>query len=357
MPDIKVLIVDDSAVVRSVLSQNLNRVPGISVVGTAIDPFSARDKIVRLKPDVITLDIEMPRMDGLTFLEKLMEHYPMPVIVLSSLAPEGSESYFRALDLGALEVISKPDSAFGQSITRQISLIAEKIKGAARTNMEARRRVAAIARSKSGTKVRRSASKAMLETTDKIVAVGASTGGTQTFRAVISSLPADCPPMVVVQHMPPIFTRSYAKGLNAASAMDVKEAQDGDGLRPGLILIAPGNYHMEVRRSGARYHVVLNQKPPVNFVRPAVDLLFSSVADYAGKNSVGVILTGMGSDGARGMMKMKKAGAETFAQDEKTSIVYGMPKAAYESGACSELVPLQNISDKILKSAQQRSYK
>lgn len=349
MENVKVLVVDDSAVVRSALLKKLDNIKGIEVVGTAIDPYMAREKIVKLKPDVLTLDIEMPRMDGLTFLEKLMNYYPLPVIILSSLAPEGSASYFKALELGALEVISKPDSAFGQSINQQITLIAEKIKAAAKTNMTARRKIASAF--KSTIKKSDYRGSAMVETTDKIVAVGASTGGTQTFRAIVSSLPSNCPPMVVVQHMPPMFTKSYAKGLNEAGQMDVKEAEEGDWLRPGLILIAPGNYHIQLQRTGARYYVTLNQRPQVFHVRPSVDVLFMSVAEYAGNNAVGVLLTGMGSDGAKGLLEMKKNGAKTIIQDEKTSIVYGMPKVAYDMGACSKTTPLDDIPSEILKMA------
>ncbi|MFH0920628.1 MAG: chemotaxis response regulator protein-glutamate methylesterase [Fibrobacterota bacterium] len=346
--NVKVLIVDDSAVVRSALSDCLSRVPGIEVVGTALDPFIARDKILSLKPDVITLDIEMPRMDGLTFLEKLMTYYPIPVIIISSLSPEGSASYFKALELGALEVISKPDSAFGQSIDKQVALIAEKIMQAAKTNMTARRNIASIAGLRQSENIKKNVRKSMIETTDKIVAVGASTGGTQTFRAILSKLPADGPPILLVQHMPPLFTKSYAESLNDFVAMEVKEAEEGDSLQQGLVLVAPGNYHVLLRRSGARYYVTLNQRPPVRHVRPSVDVLFMSVAEYAGKNAVGVLLTGMGSDGAKGLLEMKKMGAETIVQDEATSIVFGMPKAAYDLGACSSLTPLDQIAEEIL---------
>ncbi len=269
------------------------------------------------------------------------------MIVISSLAPEGSASYFKALELGALEVISKPDSAFGQSIETQVMLIAEKIKIAAKTNMEARRAVAGISGTLSSAGKKKASSKAMVETTDKIVAIGASTGGTQTFRTILSQLPADGPPMILVQHMPPIFTRTYAESLNESSNMEVKEAEEGDSLRQGLLLIAPGNYHILLRRSGARYFVTLNQRPPVCHVRPSVDVLFMSVAEYAGKNAVGVVLTGMGSDGARGLLEMKQAGAATIVQDEATSIVWGMPKAAYDIGACGSLTSLDRIAQEI----------
>jgi two-component system chemotaxis response regulator CheB len=348
---IRVLIVDDSAVVRSALSEKLSRYPGIEVVGTAIDPFMARDKILSLKPDVLTLDIEMPRMDGLTFLEKLMTYYPLPVIVISSLAPEGSASYFKALELGALEVVAKPDSAFGSGIDKQISQIAYKIRQAAQTNMEARRKVAGII-SREPRSIIKKTSHAMLQTTDKIVAIAASTGGTQTFRAIAAKLPADAPPMVLVQHMPPFFTKSYAESLNSISAMDIKEAEEGDAVLQGRILVAPGNYHMQLRRSGARYYVELNQNPPVCHVRPSADVLFHSVAEYAGRNAVGVILTGMGSDGASGLLAMKRAGASTLLQDEASCIVFGMPKAAYDVGGCDSFTPLDRIADSIIERAR-----
>ncbi|MBL8027783.1 MAG: chemotaxis response regulator protein-glutamate methylesterase [Fibrobacteres bacterium] len=348
---IRVLIVDDSAVVRSALSEKLSRYPGIEVVGTAMDPYMARDKILSLKPDVITLDIEMPRMDGLTFLEKLMSFYPLPVIVISSLAPEGSASYFKALELGALEVVAKPDSAFGSGIDRQIGQIADKIRQAAKTNMEARRKVAGII-SRDVKPAHKQTSHAMLQTTDKIVAIAASTGGTQTFRAIAAKLPADAPPMVLVQHMPPFFTKSYAESLNSISAMEIKEAEEGDAVLQGRILVAPGNFHMQLRRSGARYYVELNQNPPVCHVRPSADVLFHSVAEFAGRNAVGVVLTGMGSDGASGLLAMKKAGASAIVQDEASCIVFGMPKAAYDIGACDSFTPLDRIPESIIEKAK-----
>ncbi len=350
--NIRVLIVDDSAVVRSALADKLSKYGGIEIVGTAMDPFVARDKIIALRPDVLTLDIEMPRMDGLTFLEKLMASYPLPVIVISSLAPEGSASYFKALELGALEVVAKPDSAFGQSIDLQIGVIADKIKEAAKVNMEARRKVAGITDRTKTYSAKAKSSHAMLQTTDRIVAVAASTGGTQTFRAIAAKLPADAPPMILVQHMPPLFTRSYAESLNSVSAMDVKEAENGDAVIQGRLLVAPGNYHMQLCRSGARYFVELNQNPPVCHVRPSADVLFHSVADFAGKNAVGVVLTGMGSDGASGLYAMKMAGALTIVQDEASSIVFGMPKAAYEAGACDSFTPLERIAELIIEKAK-----
>jgi two-component system chemotaxis response regulator CheB len=349
MNDIKVLIVDDSAVIRNTLAKKLDTVPGLKVIGTAMDPFVARDKIIQLKPDVVTLDIEMPKMDGLTFLHKLMTHYPLPVVILSSLSTEGSETYFKALELGALEVLAKPDSAHGQAISTQISLLAEKIKSAARTNMSARRSLAKIIDKKEAAARQPSP---LAKITDSIVAIGASTGGTQTFRAIFQNLPANCPPMAMVQHMPPMFTKSYAESLNNEHEIEVKEAEDGDHVRAGRLLIAPGNYHMTIERQGARFYAKLNQAPYIHHVRPAADVLFMSVAQNVGKSSVGVVLTGMGADGARGLKAMRDAGAATLVQDEASCIVYGMPKAAIDAGGADKGTQLNRIAHEIIKSCK-----
>lgn len=338
---IKVLIVDDSAVVRKVFKEELSRARDIIVVGTAPDPYVARDKIVKLKPDVITLDIEMPRMDGLTFLKKLMRFYPLPVIIVSSLTRNGGRLAMEAMSLGALEVISKPSSAY--SVGEMSVQLIHKIRAVAGLKIQA------IGERKAVTDIpKRVASKAMSETTNKIIAIGASTGGTEALRAVLTKMPPNAPGILVVQHMPAQFTSSFAERLNDLSAITVKEAQNDDSVVNGRALIAPGNYHMLLKRSGARYFVNVKSGPLVHHQRPAVDVLFHSVADYAGSNAVGAILTGMGSDGAGGLLKMKEAGARTVAQDEKSCVVFGMPKEAIKLGAAEKVVPLANMTKAVL---------
>ncbi len=341
---IKVLVVDDSAVVRNILSSELSKAPGIEVVGTAMDPYVARDKIIKLKPDVVTLDVEMPRMDGLTFLRKLMRYYPIPVIVVSSLAPEGGEVALEALEIGAIDVISKPGAAY--TVGDLSAQLAEKIKGAARADMSKLR-----SRAKSAENEPPPARLSMTRTTEKVVAIGASTGGTEAIKAVLEKYPENCPGTMIVQHMPEQFTRSFAQRLNDLCASEVREAADGDRLTPGLVLIAPGNKHMVLRRSGAQYVARVKDGPYVYHQRPSVEVLFNSVAQYAGRNAVGALLTGMGTDGAKGMKAMQDAGAETIAQDEKTSVVYGMPRAAVELGAARHILPLDRIAEKIVRLA------
>jgi two-component system, chemotaxis family, protein-glutamate methylesterase/glutaminase len=336
---VKVLVVDDSAIVRKVLSEELSRERGIEVVGTAPDPYVARDKIVRLKPDVITLDIEMPRMDGLTFLKKLMRHYPMPVIIVSSLTKKGGTLAMEALSLGALEVISKPSAAY--SVGDMSVQLADKIKAVARVDV--RRNMPLTP--EEATPIRKEGpTQALSATTNKIIAIGASTGGTEAIKAVLKGMPPNSPGILVVQHMPAKFTTSFAERLNSLCAVNVKEAEDGDSVVNGRALIAPGNYHMLLRRSGARYYVEVKTGPMVHHQRPSVDVLFKSVADYAGANAVGVILTGMGADGADGLLKMREAGAGTIAQDEQSCVVFGMPKEAVKLGAAEKVLPLQHIT-------------
>ena len=339
---VRVLVVDDSAIVRQILAKELATDPDIEVVGTAPDPFVARDKIVRLKPDVLTLDIEMPRMDGLTFLRKLMKHHPMPVVVLSSLAPEGSENALQALRLGAVEVMSKPGGPY--SVEEVVFQLKDKIKAAALADV---RRLATTAGGEG--QEEELPPLPPLRTTVKIVAIGASTGGTEAIRRIIRRFPAGGPPTLIVQHMPEMFTRSFASGLDSISEMDVREARDGDHLRPGLALLAPGNKHMVLRRSGARYYVRVKDGPMVHHQRPSVDVLFHSVARYAGPNAVGVILTGMGEDGAEGLKAMHDAGAFTIAQDRDTCVVYGMPRAAVELGAVDLQLPLDAIPEAVFR--------
>jgi two-component system chemotaxis response regulator CheB len=337
---IKTLIVDDSAIVRKILSEELSRFPDIEVVGTAPDPFVARDKILKLQPEVITLDIEMPRMDGLTFLKKLMKHYPLPVIIVSSLTPKGSKLALEAMEIGAVDVIAKPGGSY--SVGDMSDMLAEKIRVASGANIS--RRVDYQTDYEKPEPIR-----ALAETTHKVIAIGASTGGTEALKEVLTKMPPNSPGIVVVQHMPANFTTAFAERLNSLSQVTVKEAEDNDSVTPGTALIAPGNYHMLLRRSGARYYVEVKDGPRVHHQRPAVDILFKSTAKYAGPNSIGVILTGMGSDGAEGLLEMKQAGAKTIAQDERTCVVFGMPKEAIKLGAADKVVPLGQVAHEILR--------
>ncbi len=337
---IKTLIVDDSAIVRKILSEELSRFPDIEVVGTAPDPFVARDKIVKLQPQVITLDIEMPRMDGLTFLRKLMKYLPLPVIIVSSLTPKGSKMALEAMEIGAVDVIGKPGGSY--SVGEMGDMLAEKI------------RVASVANIRHRSGYESSSEKpepigALAETTNKVIAIGASTGGTEALKDVLSRMPPNSPGIVVVQHMPANFTTAFAERLNGLSQITVKEAEDNDAVLQGKAVIAPGNHHMLLRRSGARYYVEVKDGPRVHHQRPSVDVLFKSTARYAGANSIGVILTGMGSDGADGLLEMKQAGARTIAQDEKTCVVFGMPKEAIKIGAADKVVPLGQVAQEILR--------
>ncbi len=336
--DIKVLVVDDSAIVRKVLSEELTREKDIKVVGTAPDPYVARDKIVRLKPDVITLDIEMPRMDGLTFLKKLMRYYPLPVIIVSSLTKKGGKLAMDALSLGALEVISKPSAAY--SVGDMSVQLADKIRAVAHINVKAK----SPSDPSVGNENREIPLKALSATTNKIIAMGASTGGTEAIKTVLTSMPHNAPGILIVQHMPAKFTTSFAERLEVLCAIHVKEAEDGDSVINGTALIAPGNYHLLLRRSGARYYVRVKSGPMVHHQRPSADVLFKSVANYAGGNALGIILTGMGADGAEGLLQMRSAGARTIAQDEKSCVVFGMPKEAIKAGAVEAVVDLRHIT-------------
>lgn len=340
---IRVVIVDDSAVVRKIFADELSRDPEIEVVGVAQDPYIARDKIVSLKPDVITLDIEMPRMDGITFLYKLMRYFPMPVIIVSSLTSKGGELAMEALSAGAVEVMCKPGAAYTVG-DMSIDLIG-KIKAAAKVRVKK----LGSESEKSVTPVKRLS---MTKTTNKVLAVGASTGGTHALQSVLSALPLNAPGTVVVQHMPEHFTRSFADRLNTICAMEIKEAEDGDSVTPGKVLIAPGNYHMVLARSGSRYYVQVKTGPRICRQRPSVEVLFKSVARYAGVNAIGVILTGMGNDGGGGLKEMHDVGAKTIAQDEKSCVVFGMPKVAIEKGGVDHIVPLEKIPAKIIKLAK-----
>lgn len=344
---IKVLVIDDSAMIRKVFEQELSKDPEIEVVGTAPDPIVGRDKIVELRPDVITLDIEMPRMDGLTFLQKLMKHYPMPVVVVSSLAQKGGDVAMKAIELGAVEVIAKPGSAY--SVGDMSEQLIAKVKAASKVKVFTPLDFNTSSRIREPISVN---SAIQVKTTNKIIAIGASTGGTEAIKTVLSRMPRNTPPIVIVQHMPQLFTKSFADRLNEICEIEVKEAADGEFLSIGKALIAPGNRHMEIRRSGVNYYVTLLDGPMMFHQRPAVEILFNSVAKYAGKNAIGVILTGMGKDGAQGLLNMKNAGANTIAQDAATSTVFGMPKEAIELGAAELIRPLQSISRTILELCQ-----
>jgi two-component system chemotaxis response regulator CheB len=339
MNAIRVLIVDDSAVVRQLLTRQLAKDPGITVVGTAPDPYVARDKILELKPDVLTLDVEMPRMDGITFLRKLMAHHPLPVIVLSSLTAQGTETAIQAMEAGAVEVLCKPSSAY--SVDDLGAMLIAKIKLAARAKV----RIISTERSVV-------APLSMAATTDKIMAIGASTGGVQALTEVLTAFPPNAPGTVVVQHMPAQFTTSFAARLNGICNVEVREAADGDTVIPGRVLIAPGGFHTTLRRSGSQYFVQVRDGPEVHHQKPAVDVLFQSVAKYGGANAIGAILTGMGADGATGLLSMRKAGSATIAQDEHSCIVFGMPMEAIKCGAAEQVLPLGKIAAAMMSLAQ-----
>ncbi|MBI4829518.1 MAG: chemotaxis response regulator protein-glutamate methylesterase [Nitrospinae bacterium] len=339
MKKIRVLIVDDSAIARQVITNALASDPEIEVVGSAPDPYVARDKIVELKPDVITLDVEMPRMDGVTFLQKLMKHHPLPVVMVSSLTQKGAETTMAALEAGAVDVVAKPVAEKHNLSEITIELL-DKVKSAARAKVRPMLASAELAKRKPLT--------AMVATTNKVVAIGASTGGTEALKEVLSRMPPNSPGILVVQHMPETFTTAFAKRLDSVSQLKIKEAEDGDSLVPGVCLVAPGHSHMLLRRSGARYFVNVKDGPLVCRHRPSVEVLFNSVAKVAGKNAIGVIMTGMGADGAEGMLNMKKEGAATIAQDEKTCVVFGMPKEAIKLGGVDKVAPLYDIPETIL---------
>ncbi len=370
---IRVLIVDDSALVRDILSQGLGADPNIEVVGVAPDPFVARDKIVELRPDVLTLDVEMPRMDGVEFLRRLMPQFPIPVVMVSSLTQRGKEITMQALEAGAVDFVAKPTSNVAQGLQGMMMELRTKVKIASTANVShwksKREELFSAVRSGAGTAAGASGSaastpsagvgsspaapafkaKALAESTDKVIAIGASTGGTEAIRRLVREFPATTPGVVIVQHMPQGFTKTFADRLNEECAMEVKEAANGDRVVTGRILVAPGDMHLKVVRSGGRYEVVLSQEDKVNGHRPAVDVMMKSVAEYVGANACGVILTGMGNDGAQGLKAMRDAGAKTIGQDESSSVVFGMPKVAQEVGAVQTVLPLPKIGAAILQ--------
>ncbi|HPI39744.1 MAG TPA: chemotaxis response regulator protein-glutamate methylesterase [Pseudobdellovibrionaceae bacterium] len=339
MKKIKLLIVDDSAVIRKLLEKIFSSAPNIEVVGAAIDPYMARDLIAKHRPDVMTLDVEMPKMDGISFLEKVMQHFPIRTVIFSSLTKMGSETYFKALEAGAIEVLEKPSIDVSKGIESVSKLLIDKINQVSQAQLRPKTH---ITQNKTS----------LARTTHQIVAIASSTGGTEALKTYLAGMPPNIPGTLIVQHMPPGFTKSFAENLNKMFPFEVREAQTGDQVVPGRVLLAPGNFHMEIKRSGAYYHVLLHQNPPLHNVRPAADFLLKSVAKHIGKNAIGVVLTGMGKDGAEGLLEMKKAGAMTYAQNEATCVVYGMPGAAVAAGAVDQILPLTEIAPQILKSIQ-----
>ncbi len=340
----RVLVVDDSAVVRKALTQELARDPEIEVVGAASDPYVARDLIARTHPHVLTLDIDMPRMDGLTFLEKLMHHCPLPVVIVSSLTPRGSRMALQALELGAIDVISKPESAY--AVGDMGAQLARTIKAAALIDV---RKLAPAMTAKPRSPIALTGAPA-----HRIVAIGGSTGGTRAIAEIVRRFPANGPATIIVQHMPPGFTRAFAQRLDQLSEMNIREACAGDALECGLALVAPGDHHLTIERVCGRTLVVLRDGPRVHFQRPSVEVLFDSVAETAGAEAVGILLTGMGADGAQGLLRMRRAGASTIAQDEATSVVFGMPREAILCGAAEQVLGLPVIADAALELSARR---
>lgn len=356
MAKIKVLIVDDSALVRKLLTEMLSSSADIEVVGVAQDPYIARDKIKELKPDVLTLDVEMPRMDGLTFLKNLMRLHPMPVVMVSSLTEQGADVTLRALEAGAIDFVTKPKIDLAEGLVGYQDELIEKIKTAAMVS-----KTALLMRASSlGTATKQSAD-AVLEkivtkhyrTTDRLIAIGASTGGTEAIKDVLITMPPDSPGIVIAQHIPEAFSEPFAKRMDSLCAINVRHAEDNEQILPGHAYVAPGNAHLMVVRDGAKYRCQLNDGPPVNRHRPAVDVLFRSVAQNAGPNAIGAILTGMGDDGANGLYEMHEAGAKTIAQDEKTSVVWGMPGEAVKRGGVDFILPLNRVCKKIVELVQE----
>jgi len=354
MDKIKVLIVDDSALVRQTLVSILESDPKIEIVGVAADPYIAVEKIKECVPDVITLDIEMPRMDGLTFLKKLMSQHPIPVVVISTLTEKGTDSALLALEYGAVEVLAKPKVNTKVLLEQSKIELCDKVKAAALANVKRRTFSSRTAINEVEPKlsadaiIAKNRSSSMIQTTETVIAIGASTGGTEALKVVLQGFPADCPGIVIVQHMPEMFTKQFAQRLDSICKINVKEAENGDKVLRGHALLSPGGKHMMLKRSGAFYYVEIVDGPFVNRHRPSVDVLFRSVARYAGKNVIGVILTGMGDDGAKGMLEMKEAGAHTIAQDEASCVVFGMPKEAIKLGGADKVMSLIEISQYIM---------
>jgi two-component system chemotaxis response regulator CheB len=362
MGKIRVLVIDDSAVVRTLLTEVLDSDPGIEVIGTAADPLIAREKIKRLEPDVLTLDVEMPKMDGITFLRNLMRLHPMPVLMVSSLTEKGAEVTLEALELGAVDFVTKPKIDIAAGLAADGKEIIAKVKMAAKARVGAiseRRARRPVAKDRevepkldTDAVLARVAPPKHFRTTDTLIAIGASTGGTEAIKDVLMQLPADAPGIVIVQHIPGAFSGAFAKRMDSVSRMRVIEAEDGREIRQGHVLIAPGTHHMMVRRSGARFVCQLDDGPPVNRHKPSVDVLFRSVAQNLGPNAIGAILTGMGEDGAKGLLEMQEAGAFTVAQDKESSLVWGMPGVAVKLGAAQQIVPLEQVAATLLRAVK-----
>ncbi|WP_293035451.1 chemotaxis response regulator protein-glutamate methylesterase [Paraburkholderia sp.] len=352
MQKIKVLCVDDSALIRSLMTEIINDQPDMMVVATAPDPLVARELIKQHNPDVLTLDVEMPRMDGLDFLEKLMRLRPMPVVMVSSLTERGNEVTLRALELGAVDFVTKPKVGIRDGMLEYAEKLADKVRAAARARVQARHAAPAAAHAGAPGAPPAATHAPMINnpllSTEKLIIIGASTGGTEAIREVLTPLPPDAPAVLIAQHMPPGFTKSFAQRLNGLCRISVKEAEHGERVLPGHAYIAPGHAHLLLARSGANYIAHLSDDPPVNRHRPSVDVLFRSAAQHAGKNAIGVILTGMGRDGAAGLLDMRRAGAYTFAQDEASCIVFGMPREAIAAGAADEIAPLSDMSRRVM---------
>jgi len=361
MPKIKVLIVDDAALMRKLLTEILSSSPIIDVVGTAADPFIAREKIKQLNPDVITLDVEMPRMDGVTFLKNLMRLRPTPVVMISTLTEDGADVTLEALESGAIDYIPKPKSDFEHSIGDYAKQIIEKVVTASKVSVsKIEKRIHTVEKMKVSPKlsvdeILGANAKPFLNTTDKFIAIGASTGGTEAVKEVLMGLPSDVPGIVVTQHIPASFSTSFARRLNECTNLRVQEARDGVQVLPGHVYLAPGDKHLLIKRTGAKYICELNDGPEINRHKPSVDVLFRSVAQSAGPNAMGIMLTGMGADGAQGMLEMKQAGAFNIAQDEKTSVVWGMPGAAVKLEAVEKVLPLDRVAREILSYATKAS--
>jgi len=347
---IKVLIVDDSALVRQTLKELLSSDPAIQVMGTAADPFIAAEKMRHEVPDVITLDVEMPRMDGITFLQKIMSQHPIPVVICSSLTEKDSATTLKSLEYGAVDIIQKPRVGTKKFLEESRVRICDVVKAASLAKVRALPIPYRVEpKLTADAVIQKPTSKAMIETTEKVVVIGASTGGTEALRVFLEALPPDAPGIVIVQHMPEHFTAAFARRLDGICRVSVKEAENNDTVIRGRVLIAPGNRHLLLKRSGARYYTEVKDGPLVCRHRPSVDVLFRSAARYAGPNAVGVIMTGMGDDGAKGMQEMKEAGATTLAQDEKSCVVFGMPNEAIKRGSVDKIVSLENIATEVLK--------
>lgn len=345
---IRVLVVDDSALVRKILTEILSEAPDIEVVGAAHDPYMARDKIKELNPDVLTLDVEMPRMDGLTFLRNLMRLRPMPVVMVSSLTARGAEVTLHALELGAVDFVRKPDRDVAYSLQDYSLELIEKVRMASRVTVRPLAVPPAAAQKTDAVPVRTIQT---FRTTDRVIAIGASTGGTEAIKEVLMRLPPDTPGVVIAQHIPPGFSAAFAERMNRQTGLVVKEAADGDRVMSGHAYIAPGDHHLLLIRDGARYTCRLAQSEPVNRHRPSVDVLFRSVGKAAGKNACAALLTGMGADGAQGLKELRDLGVHTIAQDEATSVVWGMPGEAVKRGAAAEILPIQNVAGALIKGA------